>query len=70
MHTTMTITIIKHAARRPALRWYSDAVDSSSAAPDASTATEEMFDSILSNCVDGFSELFLPETRVDSKKQT
>lgn len=48
IHTTTTSTIIRHAALRPALRWYSDAVVSSSEAPPVSTAIEEMFDSMLS----------------------
>ena len=43
----------KQTALRPALRWYSDAVDNSSAAPDVSTAMEEIFDSMLS---DGYTE--------------
>ena len=48
MQTTITTIIIKHAARFPALRWYSDAVCSSSAAPLVSTATDDMFDDDLS----------------------
>lgn len=44
----MTRMIIKHAALRAAFRWYSEAVVSSSAAPEVSTAMLEMFDSILS----------------------
>lgn len=39
---------MRHAARRPALRWYSEAVESSSAAPWVSTAMEYTFDSMLS----------------------
>ncbi len=44
----MTSTIIRHAALRAALRWYSAAVVSSSEAREVSTATEDMLDSILS----------------------
>lgn len=39
---------MRHAARRPAFRWYSAAVVSSSAAAPVSTATEEMLSSMLS----------------------
>ena len=45
---TITRTIIRHAALRPALRWYSAAVVNSSAAEDVSTATEDTLVSILS----------------------
>lgn len=47
---TMISIIIKHAARLPALRWYSEAALSSSAAPDVSTAIDDIFDSMLSRC--------------------
>ena len=39
---------MRQAARRPAFRWYSEAVLSSSAAPDVSTAMDDIFDSMLS----------------------
>ena len=45
---TMTSTIMRQSARRPARRWYSCAVVSSSAAPAVSTAIEEILDSMLS----------------------
>ena len=45
---TTTKTSMRHSARRPARRWYSCAVVSSSAAPAVSTAMEEIFDSMLS----------------------
>ena len=49
--TTATTTIntnIRQIALRPALRWYSWAVVSSSAAPAVSTAIEDILDSMLS----------------------
>ena len=45
---TTISTIMRHSARRPARRWYSCAVVSSSAAPAVSTSIEDMFDSMLS----------------------
>ena len=48
MATTKARIRSRQAARRPAFLWYSAAVVSSSAAPPVSTATEEMFDSMLS----------------------
>lgn len=45
---TTVSTIIRQAARRPALRWYSCAVVNSSAASAVWTAIESIFDSMLS----------------------
>jgi hypothetical protein len=48
---TMTRMMSRHAARRPALRWYSCAVVSSSAADVVWSATLTMLDSMLSDGV-------------------
>jgi hypothetical protein len=48
MQITMTMMIMRQHARRPALRWYSDAVVSSSAADAVWFAVWVTFDSMLS----------------------
>lgn len=58
--TTMMSMIISHSLRRPALRWYSCAVVSSSAADDVWTPTEVMLLSILSEGVRRRRQLLNP----------